>query len=170
MRRRSFEAAEDGADGLGVGEEGEDAHVRSAVGASEGEDLVDAGEEAGPAGRAAWPVRAAAESSWKWVLRGGRGGGTHGAARPRSSEGVWRCPCRRGFGTERGKAMVGCVTVRRPGRWSDQPGENLRACSKVLTRSRRWAHSSREFESTVSPLIRSIMATSRRCRSEPACS
>jgi hypothetical protein len=36
--------------GSGVGEEGEDAHVRSAVGASEGEDLVDAGDEAGPAG------------------------------------------------------------------------------------------------------------------------
>jgi hypothetical protein len=47
---REVEAAEDGADGVGVGEEGEDAHIRSAVGASEGEDLVDAGEEAGPAG------------------------------------------------------------------------------------------------------------------------
>jgi hypothetical protein len=47
---REVEAAEDGADGLGVGEEGEDAHVRSAVGAAEGEDLVDAGEESGPAG------------------------------------------------------------------------------------------------------------------------
>jgi hypothetical protein len=47
---RQVEAAEDGARGLGVGEEGEDAHVRSAVGESEGEDVVDAGEEAGPAG------------------------------------------------------------------------------------------------------------------------
>jgi hypothetical protein len=44
------EVAEDGAHGFGVGEEGEDAHVRSAVGAAEGEDLVDTGEEAGPAG------------------------------------------------------------------------------------------------------------------------
>jgi hypothetical protein len=44
------EVAEDGTRGLGVGEEGEDAHVGSAVGAAEEEDLVDAGEEAGPAG------------------------------------------------------------------------------------------------------------------------
>ena len=40
--------AEDCENGLGLGEEGEDAHVRAAVGALEGEDLVDAGEEAGP--------------------------------------------------------------------------------------------------------------------------
>ena len=47
------EVAEDGANGLGVGEEGEDAHVRAALGAAEGEDLVDAGEELGPAGAGA---------------------------------------------------------------------------------------------------------------------
>jgi len=44
------EVAEDGACGLGIGEEGEDAHARPAFGAAEWEDLVDAGEEAGPAG------------------------------------------------------------------------------------------------------------------------
>jgi hypothetical protein len=47
---RQVEAAEDSAGGPGVGEESEDAHVRSAVGAAEGEDLVDAGAEAGSAG------------------------------------------------------------------------------------------------------------------------
>jgi hypothetical protein len=47
---RQVEVAEDGADSPRVGEESEDAHVRYAIGASEGEDLVDAGEEAGPAG------------------------------------------------------------------------------------------------------------------------
>jgi hypothetical protein len=36
--------------GPGFGKEGEDAHVGAAVGALEGEDLVDAGEETGPAG------------------------------------------------------------------------------------------------------------------------
>ena len=42
--------AEDGLNGPGLGEEGEDAHVGAAVGALEGEDFVDAGEETGPAG------------------------------------------------------------------------------------------------------------------------
>jgi hypothetical protein len=45
-----LEVAEDDADRFGVGEEGEDAHVRAAGGAAEWEDLVDAGKEAGPAG------------------------------------------------------------------------------------------------------------------------
>jgi hypothetical protein len=54
------EVGEDGVDGLGGGDEpersggrrrqGEDAHVGAAAGTGEGEDLVDAGEEAGPAG------------------------------------------------------------------------------------------------------------------------
>jgi hypothetical protein len=44
------EVAEDGVNGPGLGEEGEDAQVGAAVGALEGEDLVDAGEETGPAG------------------------------------------------------------------------------------------------------------------------
>jgi hypothetical protein len=47
---REFEVAEDSADGRGVGEEGDDAHVRAARGTAEGEDFVDAGEELGPAG------------------------------------------------------------------------------------------------------------------------
>jgi len=44
------EVAEDGLNGLELGEEGEDALVGAAVGALEGEDLVDAGEETGSAG------------------------------------------------------------------------------------------------------------------------
>jgi hypothetical protein len=47
---RELEVAEDGARGPGVGEEGEDAHGGAALGAAEGEDLADAGEEMGPAG------------------------------------------------------------------------------------------------------------------------
>jgi len=47
---RELEMAEDGAYGRGVGEEGEDAHRRAALGAAEGEDLVDVCEELGPAG------------------------------------------------------------------------------------------------------------------------
>ncbi|MEJ2582741.1 MAG: hypothetical protein P8127_14065 [Acidobacteriota bacterium] len=47
---RQLEVTEDGAGGFGVGEEGEDAHVGAALGAAEGEDLVDAGVELGPAG------------------------------------------------------------------------------------------------------------------------
>jgi hypothetical protein len=51
-RRSSWQAevCEDGVDGFCGGDEGEDAHVASAVGAGEGEDLVDAGEEPSPAG------------------------------------------------------------------------------------------------------------------------
>lgn len=41
---------ENGADGLRVGEEGEDTHVGAALGAAEREDLVDTAEELGPAG------------------------------------------------------------------------------------------------------------------------
>jgi hypothetical protein len=59
-RRRAggqTEVGEDGIDGLGGGDEGEDAHVGAAVEAGEGEDLVDAGEEAGPAGAGGGAVR-----------------------------------------------------------------------------------------------------------------
>jgi hypothetical protein len=59
-RRRAggqTEVGEDGIDGLGGGDEGEDAHVAAAAGAGEGEDLVDAGEEAGPAGAGGGAVR-----------------------------------------------------------------------------------------------------------------
>jgi hypothetical protein len=44
------EVGEDGVDGFCSGDEGEDAHVGAAAGAGEREDLVDAGEEASPAG------------------------------------------------------------------------------------------------------------------------
>ena len=44
------EVAEEGVNGLVRGEEGEDAHMGAAVGAVEGEDLLDAGEQTGPAG------------------------------------------------------------------------------------------------------------------------
>jgi hypothetical protein len=47
----------------------------------------------------------------RWARRDKRRGRTGGAARPRSNEGVWRCPCRGGFGTGRGKAMAGCATL-----------------------------------------------------------
>jgi hypothetical protein len=40
--------------------------------------------------------------------RRGRAGG---AATPRTSERVWRCPCRRRFGTGRGNAMAGRATA-----------------------------------------------------------
>jgi hypothetical protein len=54
------EVLEDGVRGFCGGDEGEDAHVGAAAGAGEGEDLVDAGEEASPAGAgggALWGVR-----------------------------------------------------------------------------------------------------------------
>ena len=49
-RGRQLKVAEDGAGRLGVGEEGEDAHIGSALGAAEGEGLVNAGQELSPAG------------------------------------------------------------------------------------------------------------------------
>ena len=49
--------AEDGVDGLGCGDEGEDAHLGAAAGAEQWEDLVDAGEEARPAGAGSSPLR-----------------------------------------------------------------------------------------------------------------
>jgi hypothetical protein len=55
--RGQAEVAEDGIDGLGSGDEGDDAHVGAAVGAEQGEDLVDAGEEAGPAGAGGGALR-----------------------------------------------------------------------------------------------------------------
>jgi hypothetical protein len=48
---------EDGVDGFCGGDEGEDAHVASAVGTGEGADLVDAGEEASPAGAGGGALR-----------------------------------------------------------------------------------------------------------------
>jgi hypothetical protein len=62
---RQVEVAEDGARGFGVGKEGENAHLGSAVGAAEREDLVDAGEELGPAG-----AGCGAGESGGWVLVG----------------------------------------------------------------------------------------------------
>ena len=51
------EVGEDGVDGLGGGDEGEDAHLGAAAGAEQREDLVDAGEEAGPAGAGGGALR-----------------------------------------------------------------------------------------------------------------
>ena len=45
-----LQVAENGAGGPGIGEEGEDAHGGAALGAAEGEDLIDAGQKLGPAG------------------------------------------------------------------------------------------------------------------------
>jgi hypothetical protein len=65
---RQAEVAEDGVDGLGSGDESENAHLGAAAGAEQWEDLVDAGEEAGPAGagggalRRVWRRRAAGRS------------------------------------------------------------------------------------------------------------
>src|SRR5690606_24534542 len=44
------EMAEDAGHDQGVRKEGEDAHLGAAVGAAEREDLIDAGEQSGPAG------------------------------------------------------------------------------------------------------------------------
>lgn len=49
-RGGQVEVSEDGADGSGVGEEGEDAHGGSASRAAEREDLIDAREESSPTG------------------------------------------------------------------------------------------------------------------------
>ena len=74
------EVAENGVNGLGGGDEGEDAHVGAAVGAGEGEDLVDAGEEAGPA-RAGGGGRPG-------VRQVGAGPGRGGVARPLAARGA----------------------------------------------------------------------------------
>jgi hypothetical protein len=61
---------EDGVDGFCGGDAGEDAHVGAAVGTGEGEDLIDAGKEASPAGA---------------------GGGALQGVRQVGGIGVWRC-------------------------------------------------------------------------------
>jgi hypothetical protein len=50
-----FDVPEDPGDGEGIGEEGEDPHFGAAVGADERQNLVDAGEQSGPAGAAMGP-------------------------------------------------------------------------------------------------------------------
>jgi hypothetical protein len=69
------EVAEDGACGFGVGDESENAHVRPALGAAEGEDLVDAGEDLGPAGAGGGGER---HSGIVVAVRGLLGAGTFG--------------------------------------------------------------------------------------------
>ena len=66
---RQAEVCEDGVDGLGGGDEGEDTHVGAAVGAGEGKDLVDAGEEAGPAGAGGGALRESGGSA-AWAMAG----------------------------------------------------------------------------------------------------
>jgi hypothetical protein len=65
------EVGEDGVDGFSGSAEGEDAHVGAAVGAGEGEELVDAGEEASPAGAGGGALRG---------VRQVGGGGVQGGA------------------------------------------------------------------------------------------
>jgi hypothetical protein len=57
------EVCEDGVRGFCGGDEGEDAHVGAAVGAGEGEDLLDAGEEASPAGAGGGALRGVVSGS-----------------------------------------------------------------------------------------------------------
>jgi hypothetical protein len=70
------EVGEDGVDGFSGGDEGEDAHVGAAVGAGEGEDLVDAGEEASPAGAGGGALRCVRQ------VGGGGVSGSLGSMRP----------------------------------------------------------------------------------------
>jgi hypothetical protein len=94
-----LQVAENGAGGLGVGEESEDAHVGAALGAAEGEDLIDAGQELGPAGAGGGGARegggGVAVSVGRSLLVGGIGGlyvqplaseGDHVGTEPQSSQ------------------------------------------------------------------------------------
>ncbi len=81
--------AEDSGHGEGIGEEGEDPHLGAAVGAAEGEDLLDPSDQARPAGaggalrgrqglrvggsRVPWSVRRVAGESRDAFAQGGMG-------------------------------------------------------------------------------------------------
>jgi hypothetical protein len=88
------EVGEDGVDGFCGGDEGEDAHVAAAAGAGEGEYLVDAGEEASPAGAGGG------------ALRGVRQGGGVGACRGRRSTNASTEDARARGEASRGRAAI----------------------------------------------------------------
>ena len=76
------EVAEDEVHGLGSGNEGEDAHLGAAAGAAEREDLVDAGEQAGPAGAGGGALRRVRRVGRRRLsLRDSRGVGRTGVFR-----------------------------------------------------------------------------------------
>ena len=106
--------AEDGHDGGRVGEEGQDAHLGAAAGAAEGRDLVDAGDEARPAGAsgAAGGVRGSGRGG---IRRTGSGG------RPAfDSGGLLR----------HGSAEIGCALLEREGS-RVLPGQRHHAAPEV---------------------------------------
>jgi hypothetical protein len=118
---RELEVAEDGARGPWVGEKGEDAHGGAAVGAAEGEDLVDAGEEAGPAGTGGGAGER--PSGIVVAVRGRLGAGSFG----RTSLGLGGVGLVAAEGNDPGpEACVGSenavITVAVDAGWGDQTG------------------------------------------------
>ncbi len=103
------EVAEDAGHGEGIGQEGEDAHLATAVGADEREDLVDSSEKPGPTGAGGAPGRGrrvgVGSSGQSWGVRDDSAQGSDTFAQT-------------GVGSE--DAMV-AVPVD-AGRW-DQPGQ-----------------------------------------------
>jgi hypothetical protein len=119
------EVGEDGVRGLGGSDEGDDAPVGAAVGTGEGADLVDADEEASPAGAGGGAVRRV------WQLPPGSAPPTE-AVGPRRCRRVWEGAAGRGpAGAGRRGCGHGPDGASRTGaaEWRDGQDEAVRECS-----------------------------------------